>query len=83
MNVILLVIDSLRKDHVGCYGNDWIQTPSMDAFAKESCLFEHCYPESLPTIPARRAMITGNRMFPFRNWREESPGDLQSDATPG
>ncbi len=83
MNVILVVIDSLRKDHVGCYGNGWIQTPNMDAFAKESCLFEQCYPESLPTLPARRAMITGNRMFPFRNWREESPGDLQSDATPG
>ena len=40
MNVILVVLDSLRKDHVGCYGNTWIKTPNLDAFAEESALFE-------------------------------------------
>ena len=36
MNVVLIIIDSLRKDHVGAYGNSWIKTPSLDAFARES-----------------------------------------------
>ena len=68
MNVILVILDSLRKDHVGAYGNDWIQTPSLDALAKESVRFTRAYPESVPTIPARRAIHTGLRSFPFRDW---------------
>ncbi|MDQ3793218.1 MAG: sulfatase-like hydrolase/transferase, partial [Actinomycetota bacterium] len=51
-NVVLVIIDSLRKDHLGAYGNDWIETPNMDALAKESLRFERAYPESLPTICA-------------------------------
>ena len=68
MNVILVVLDSLRKDHVGAYGNDWIQTPTLDALSKESLRFTRSYPESIPTIPARRALHTGIRTWPFRNW---------------
>ncbi len=69
MNVILIVLDSLRPDHVGCYGNSWIKTPCMDAFSTESALFERAAPESLPTIQVRRGMLTGNRLFPFRDWK--------------
>lgn len=68
MNVILIVIDSLRKDHVGAYGNGWIQTPNLDAFARESLRFTRAQPESTPTIPARRTIHTGLRTFPFRDW---------------
>jgi arylsulfatase A-like enzyme len=67
-NVILVIIDTLRKDHVGAYGNDWIKTPNLDALAKESLRFTRTYPESLPTICARRAIHTGIRTWPFRNW---------------
>ena len=38
-NVILVIVDSLRKDHVGVYGNDWIRTPSLDALAREGLRF--------------------------------------------
>ena len=68
MNVILIILDSLRKDHVGVYGNDKVNTPSLDALAKESLRFTQPYPESIPTIPARRAIHTGLRTWPFRNW---------------
>ena len=66
MNVALVIIDSLRRDHVGAYGNGWIKTPNLDALAKESLLFTHTYPESIPSIPARRGIHTGLRSFPFR-----------------
>ena len=66
-NVVLVVIDSLRKDHLGAYGNGWIRTPNLDALAKESLRFERAYPESLPTICARRAIHTGKRTWPFRD----------------
>ena len=55
MNVILIILDSLRKDHVGAYGNDEIRTPNLDALSKESFRFTRAYPESLPTLCARRA----------------------------
>lgn len=65
MNVVLIVIDTLRQDHLGCYGNKWVETPSIDSLAKESVLFNHAYPESLPTLQVRRALQTGCRVFPF------------------
>ena len=64
MDVIVVMLDSLRKDHVGCYGNDWIHTPNIDKLAKESVVFTRAFPEALPTIPVRRAMHTGMRAFP-------------------
>lgn len=74
MNVVLIVVDSLRRDHVGAYGNDRIKTPSLDAFAKESLRFTRAYPESMPTILARRSIHTGFRSFPFRDY--EYPGEF-------
>ncbi|MFQ5834425.1 MAG: sulfatase-like hydrolase/transferase [bacterium] len=43
MNVVLIIVDTLRQDHVGCYGNRWIKTPYLDSLAKESVLFTHAY----------------------------------------
>src|SRR5215204_1578863 len=68
-NVVLIIMDSLRKDHVGAYGNDKIRTPNLDALAKESLRFSRAYPESAPTICARRAIHTGLRTWPFTGWR--------------
>ena len=68
MNVVLVILDSLRKDHVGAYGNDGIETPNLDALAAGSLRFTRAYPESIPTLPARRAIHTGLRTWPFRNW---------------
>ncbi len=67
-NIILIVTDTLRKDYLGCYGNKKIITPNIDAFAKESVIFDNVYPESLPTIPVRRALHTGRRAFPFNDY---------------
>lgn len=68
MNLILVIIDSLRKDHVGAYGNSWIKTPNLDQFAGESVKFNHAYPESMPTLPFRNSLFTGKRVFPFDRW---------------
>jgi arylsulfatase A-like enzyme len=67
-NVILIMLDSLRRDHVGCYGNNWIRTPNIDALAREGVRFVNAYPEALPTLPVRRAMHTGMRTFPCRDY---------------
>ena len=68
MNIILLVFDSLRKDCVGAYGRPpwWrVHTPRLDALAEESLVMDAMYPESLPTLPTRRALYTGRRVYPF------------------
>jgi arylsulfatase A-like enzyme len=66
-----VIIDSLRKDHVGAYGSDLMRTPNLDALAKESLRFARAYPEAMPTIPARRAIHTGMRTFPFKDRPEQ------------
>lgn len=76
MNVVLIIVDSLRRDHVGAYGNKWIHTPNLDALSQESMSFMQVYPESTPSIPARRAIHTGLRSFPFRGWHKWSEDDV-------
>jgi arylsulfatase A-like enzyme len=75
MDIVLVILDSLRQDHVGAYGNGWISTPHLDAFAQEAVLFRRCYPESLPTLPVRRALHTGLRTFPYRG-HQDLKGDF-------
>ncbi|MFC1735677.1 sulfatase [Candidatus Hydrogenedentota bacterium] len=70
MNVFVFLADSLRPDYMGCYGNDWIKTPNMDAFAKRSTMFTRAYSEGMPTLPARTAMFTGRYTFPFSGWQK-------------
>ncbi len=68
MNIIMIMCDSLRQDHLGCYGNDWIETPNIDRLAGESVVFENAYPEGLPTLPVRTALFTGNYTLTNRFW---------------
>jgi arylsulfatase A-like enzyme len=68
-NVLVIVIDSLRADHVGAYGNSWIHTPSIDALAAESLRFARAFPEAMPTVPARRSLMLGRRTYPWRGWK--------------
>lgn len=68
MNVVLVVFDSLRKDCVEPYGSPpWgkVHTPHFSAFAEEALVMTRAFPESLPTLPTRRALYTGRRVYPF------------------
>lgn len=77
-NVILIVLDSLRKDHVGSYGNEWIKTPNLDSFYSKSFSFSQAYPETLATLPVRRGIMTGRRVYPFKDWKGSALGDFIS-----
>ncbi len=71
MNVVVVMLDSLRQDHVACYGWDDIRvdTPHLDAFAAEAVLFDNVYPEGLPTIPVRTDLVTGMSSLTNRSWQ--------------
>src|SRR3989449_10882864 len=64
LNVIHIGVDTWGAHYLGCYGNQEIRTPNVDALAKKSVVFEEAYPEVLPTLPARRSIYTGRRIFP-------------------
>jgi len=61
MKVILLVIDTLRADHLGCYGYSRDTSPNIDRIAREGTLFENAYPSDVPTQPSFTSMFTGQR----------------------
>jgi arylsulfatase A-like enzyme len=65
MNVVVVVMDSLRADHI--YGRG-ARTPVWDKAMRESLRFTRAYPEAMPTIPARRSVMSGKRIFPYRGW---------------
>jgi len=58
-NVILVSIDSLRFDHVGCYGYPKPTSPRLDAWARNAMRFEFAYATSPWTLPSHASMFTG------------------------
>lgn len=76
MNVIVIMNDTFRRDHLGCYGTPWIHTPNLDQFAQRSILFDQYYIASYPTVPARWDLCTGRYGFPFRGWQPLGPDDV-------
>ena len=60
-----MIVDTLRADHV--YGNR-AKTPNIDELMRQGLSFTRFYPEAMPTIPARRSILSGRRVFPFHGW---------------
>ncbi len=70
MNIIIIVVDTLRYDHVAFHGaNDSIRTPNMDRLADGAYVFDNSYLASFPTVPHRTDAITGKYGSPFFPWR--------------
>ena len=70
LNVLLIVTDSTRRDFVSAYdGDELAHTPNLDSLAKEGIRFDRAVPEAMPTVAVRRALLTGTRSFPFRDWK--------------
>ena len=65
MNLIMICIDTLRKDHIGCFGNPWIRTPNLDKFFEQSIVFDRFRPNAIPTIPLRRGLMLGRPVYPY------------------
>ena len=58
-NVLLICTDQQRRDTMACYGNDWVQSPNVNALADESYVFENCYVTVAVCSPARASLLTG------------------------
>jgi arylsulfatase A-like enzyme len=62
-NIVFLGIDSLRADHMSCYGYPRLTTPHIDRFAQGGTLFERTYSAHIPTTSAYSSMLTGMDCF--------------------
>ena len=65
MNVVVVVMDSLRADHI--YGQPRPHLGVGQA-GRQGVRFLNAHPEGMPTIPARRSIMSGRRVYPFRGW---------------
>ena len=84
MNLIVIMLDSLRQDHVSFYnrgkpvfeGVEACKTPNIDRFAEDCVVFENAYPCGLPTIPVRTELMTGQYTLPYRPWKPLEDEDI-------
>jgi choline-sulfatase len=58
-NIFLITIDTLRADHVRCYGYDRIETPALDSLAKDGVRFSQAFTPSPITNTSHTSILTG------------------------
>lgn len=65
MRILFVDIDTLRPDHMGCYGYHRNTTPNIDSVCKEGIRFDNYYCSDAPCLPSRASLVSG--MFGIRN----------------
>lgn len=64
-DVVLVVLDTLRADHLSCYGYERTTSPHIDALCAESTVYENAWSASSWTLPAHASLFTGQ--MPIRH----------------
>ncbi len=72
LNVILLTIDTLRADHLECYGYEGVKTPHINQLAEEGILFKHNISQAPLTLPSHSSILTGT--FPLYHGIRDNSG---------
>jgi arylsulfatase A-like enzyme len=70
-NVLLITLDTIRADHLGCYGRKSIRTPNLDWLASQGVLFESCFSQSNVTLPSHLAILSSRS--PSQHTRDNNP----------
>jgi len=79
-NIVLLGIDSLRRDRVSAYGYPRLTTPHLDRFATQGTLFEETFSPYVPTTSAYASMLTGMDLFNTQVVALRHKGDLRPEV---
>jgi arylsulfatase A-like enzyme/Flp pilus assembly protein TadD len=79
-NVVLITIDTVRPDHLGCYGYKLIETPHLDALAAAGVRFTNAYTPVPITLPAHSVMLTGT--YPMRTGMHDFSGNRLNASQP-
>ncbi|WP_049980323.1 sulfatase [Halolamina rubra] len=78
-NVLFVVMDTVRKDHLGPYGYDRDTTPGLDAFAEEATVFDNAVAPAPWTLPVHASVFTG--MYPSRHGADQENPYLEGATT--
>lgn len=81
MRVLFLDLDTLRADHLGCYGYHRQTSPNIDRIAEQGTRFNQYYVSDAPCLPARAALISG--MHGIRNGAVNHGGTCADMRTQG
>ncbi len=79
-NIVILGIDSLRADHMSCYGYNRLTTPHLDRFAQGGTLFENTFSAYTPTTPGYGSMLTGMDVFSTQVVALRHKGPLRAEV---
>ena len=77
-NLLIIVVDALRADHLGCLGYGRIQTPNIDRLAREGVLFTQCISQAPWTLPSLGSLLTSK--YPSQHGAETLVDTLDSLA---
>ena len=86
MKTLFIVLDTVRRDYLECYGNTWVKTPNISRLANDGIVFDNHWVGSLPCMPARREFMTGRYNFldrmrgPVEPFDDVLPVELRSRA---
>jgi arylsulfatase A-like enzyme len=75
MRTVCILMDSLNRQMLPAYGNDWVMTPNFDRLARAGVVFDNHYCGSMPCIPAGRDLLTGRINFLETRWGPLEPWD--------
>lgn len=75
MKLGFILLDSLNRHALSCYGGKGVATPNFDRIAERGVVFDNHYVGSLPCMPARRDLLTGRLNFLHRSWGPVEPYD--------
>ena len=79
-NVVVITIDTLRADHVGCYGYKKIHTPNIDGLAADGFRFEKAFTPVPITLPSHTVIFTGT--YPMLNGMHDFSGNRLGSEPP-
>ena len=79
-NVLLITIDTLRADHLGCYGYKHIKTPNIDALAAEGTRFDRAFAVVPVTLPSHTSILTGT--YPMLSGMHDFSGNKLNPLQP-
>jgi arylsulfatase A-like enzyme/Flp pilus assembly protein TadD len=80
LNVVLITIDTLRADHLGCYGYKQIKTPNIDALAADGTRFDRAFAVVPVTLPSHTSILTGT--YPMLSGMHDFSGNKLSPLQP-
>jgi choline-sulfatase len=79
-SVVLISVDTLRADHLPAYGYRAVETPAIDALARDSILFENAYCQVPLTLPSHAVILTGRP--PYENGVRDNVGFRLAPSMP-